>query len=182
MYVCKNTNPQSDDALSCNTEEADTRIWLHVANSAGHKKLALSPDTDVYHIGLSIVTETDLDVLVRLSTINSTEHRILVMQAPISAFVNDPELAHIPSSSLPSVIQALFVCTGCDFVSFFNGLGKASFLATLFEYSKYICANSEHIPGTLANTTSLGKLSFIRLVGCAYFRKHRAVFLPAYPP
>ena len=64
---------------------------------------------------------------------------------------------------------------------FFNGLGKASFLATLFEYSKYICANSEYIPGTLADTTSLGKLSFIRLVGCAYFRKHRAVFLPAYP-
>ena len=73
------------------------------------------------------------------------------------------------------------MCTSCDFVSFFNGLGKASFLATLFEYSKYICANSEHIPGTPADTTSLGELSFIRLVGCAYFRKHRAVFLPAYP-
>ena len=29
MFVCKNTNPQSDDALSCNAEEADTRIWLH---------------------------------------------------------------------------------------------------------------------------------------------------------
>ena len=69
------------------------------------------------------------------------------MQALISAFVNDPELAHIPSSSLPYLRQAFFVCAGCDFVSFFNGLGKASFLATLFEYSKYICAKSEHIPG-----------------------------------
>ena len=119
MFVCKNTNPQSDDALSCNAEEADTRIWLHVANSAGHNKLVLSPDTDVYHIGLPIVAETDLYVLVRLSTFNSTEYRILDLQALISAFVHDPELAHIPSSSLPSVIQALFVFTGCDFVSFF---------------------------------------------------------------
>ena len=75
--------------------EADTRIWLHVANTAGHKKLVLSPDTDVYHIDILIVAETDLVVLVRLSTINSTEHRIPDMQALISAFVNDPELAHI---------------------------------------------------------------------------------------
>ena len=89
MFVCKNTNPQSDDALSCNAEEADTctSIWLHVANSADHKKLVLSPDTEVYHIGLPIVAETDLDVLVRLSTFSSTEHRILDMQALISAFV-----------------------------------------------------------------------------------------------
>ena len=92
---------QSDDALSCNAEEADTRIWLHVANSAGHKKLVLSPDTDVYHIGLPIVAETDLDVLVRLSTFNSPEHRILDMQALISAFVNDPGQNLLISLRLP---------------------------------------------------------------------------------
>ena len=181
MFVCMNMAPQSDNALLCNAEEADTRIWLHTINSAGQKKLVLSPDTDVYHIGLPIVAESDLDVLVRLNTFHSVEQRFLDMQALINAFAHDPELAHIPSSSLPSVMQALFVCTGCDFISFFNGLGKASFLATLFEYCKFICAASEYMPGTLADTNHQGKLSFFRLVGCAYFRKHRAVFLPAYP-
>ena len=181
MYVSMNTSPLSDDTLLCNAEEADTRIWLHTLNSAGNKKLILSPDTEVYHIGLPFVAETDLDVLVRLSKFNSVEHKILDMQALISAFNNDPELAHIPSTSLPSVMQTLFVCTGCDFISFFNGLGKASFLSTMLEYSKFICGNNEQCPGTLMSTSTDGKLSFYRLVGCAYFRKHRAAFLPAYP-
>ena len=39
--------------LLCNAEESDTRVWLHVVQSAGDKKLLFSPDTDVYHIGLS---------------------------------------------------------------------------------------------------------------------------------
>ena len=77
----------------------------------------------------------------------------------------------------------LFVCTDCDFISFFNGLGKASFLATLFEYGEFVCSNSTQTPGTLADTdpNSNGFLSFFRLVGCAYFRKHKAAFLPTYP-
>ncbi len=120
-------------------------------------------------------------MLVRLSKFNSVEHRVLDMQALINAFNNDPDLATIPSLSLPSVIQALFVCTGCDFISFFNGLGKASFLATLLEYSEFICGNNEQYPGTLANSNSDERFSFYRLIGCVYFRKLRAVFLPAYP-
>ena len=47
MFVTYNTQPQCDNALSCNAEESDTRIWLHVINSAGTKKLVLSPDTDI---------------------------------------------------------------------------------------------------------------------------------------
>ena len=35
--------------LACNAEEADTRVWLHVVQSAGTRKLLVSPDTDVYH-------------------------------------------------------------------------------------------------------------------------------------
>ena len=109
------------------------------------------------------------------------EHKLLDVQALIHAFTNDPELAHIPSHDLPSLIQVLFVCSGCDFISFFNGLGKASFLATLLEYSNFICANNENIAGTLAEANSHGKLPFLRLIGCAYYRKHRAAFLPTYP-
>lgn len=66
VFVCMNT--QCDDALLCNAEEADTRIWLHTVQSAGQ---ILSPDTDVYHIGLPIVAETDLEVIIRLSTFSS---------------------------------------------------------------------------------------------------------------
>ena len=127
-------------------------VGLHVINLSGQKKLVLSPDADVYHIGLPIVAGSSLEVMVGLSPFTSLENRYLDMQALIKAFTDDPDLAPIPSSLAPAVIQMLFVCTGCDFMSFFNGLGKASFLATLFEYSELICSNSSQIPGTLANT------------------------------
>ena len=171
-----------DNRLACNAEESDTRIWLHVVNSAGQKKLVLSPDTDVYHIGLPIVAGTGLDVVVRISPFSSLELRLLDMQALLSAFANDPDLAMIPPSLSPSAIQVLYICTGCDFTSFFNGYGKASFLTTLFEYCGFICSNSDLVPGTLTDTDpdSQGILSFLRLVGCTYFRKHKSVFLPSY--
>ena len=68
-----------------------------------------------------------------LISFSSLELRILDMQALICAFKNDPDFATIPPSLLPSAVQVVYICTGCDFVSFFNGHGKATFLATLFE-------------------------------------------------
>ena len=38
-----------------------------------------------------------------------------------------------------------------------------------------------HTPGIISDADPTGFLSFIRLVGCAYFRKHKAVFLPSFP-
>ena len=75
----------------------------------------------------------------------------------------------------------LYISTGCDFVSFFNGIGKATFMATLFEYSQFICDSTAQTPGMLSQPDADGFLSFIRLVGCAYFRKHKSVFLPSFP-
>ena len=49
MFVTYNTPPECDNTLACNAEESATRIWLHVINSAGTKKLVFSQDTDVYH-------------------------------------------------------------------------------------------------------------------------------------
>ena len=121
----------------------------------------------MYHIGLLIVTGSSFEVVVKLSPFTALENKYLDMQALIQALRDDPDLAPIPNSLSPAVIQVLFVCTGCDFISFFNGLGKASFLATLFEYSEFICSNSTHTPGTLADTdpNSNGILSFLGLWG-----------------
>ena len=143
------------------------------------KKLVLSPDTDVYNIGFPLIAETDLDVIVRLNRFTSKELCLLHMKRLIHAFTHDPDLTMIPELQIPSTMQTLYVCTGCDFISFFHGLGKAYFLNTLFEYGDFICCNSEQIPGTLAQPESeLSLLSFFRLVGCTYFRKYKAAFLP----
>ena len=51
--------------LSCEAEEADTRVWLHVLRSPGTRKLVCSPDTDVYHIGLPLICNQSLYVFVQ---------------------------------------------------------------------------------------------------------------------
>ena len=60
---------------------------------------------------------------------------------------------------------------------------QVKFIRTLFEYCEFICSNSDQTPGILTETchASQGFLSFLGLVGCAYFRKHRSSFLLAYP-
>ena len=38
--------------IESSIDESDTRVWLHSTHSAGTKKFILSPDTDIFHIGL----------------------------------------------------------------------------------------------------------------------------------
>ena len=90
-------------------------------------------------------------------------------------------MAHISSHTIPNIVQAIFVCTGCDYISFFSGTGKAYFLKVFFEKAKFIIRNDED---TLATFTHTGPkeqadntfLAFIRLVGCVYFNKHTSAF------
>lgn len=42
--------------LITNAGEADLKVWLHCKNSCGVNKLIFSPDTDIYHIGLPLLT------------------------------------------------------------------------------------------------------------------------------
>ena len=55
------------------------------------KKLILSPDTDVFHIGLPVIASTDVEVFVRLTPFNSLEHCLLDVQALIRALQNDTQ-------------------------------------------------------------------------------------------
>ena len=61
--------PQVLQHLTNCSEEADMRIWLHCIHSVGTKKLVFSPDTDVIHIGMPLLTTTRLsecDIIVRM--------------------------------------------------------------------------------------------------------------------
>ena len=93
----------------------------------------------------------------------------------------DPELVHIPPTQITGIIQTLFVCTGCDYVSCFSAYGKATFLKAFFEKADFISnTNTGHlstIHATLQEHTENGFLAFIRLVGCVYFKKHRNAFI-----
>ena len=69
--------------------------------------LVVSPDTDVYHIGLPLVTNSGKDIAVQVSAINSKEVRFVNLSALAYALVNDPDLAALKSSDLPQILQTL---------------------------------------------------------------------------
>ena len=92
-------------------------------------------------------------------------------------------MAHISSHIIPRIVQAIFESTGCDYISFFSGMGKVYFLkGFFFEKAKFIIRNNEDTLATpfihtdLHEKADITLLAFIRLVGCAYFKKHTSAF------
>ena len=87
---------------------------------------------------------------------------------------DDPDLSLVPIVLRPLVMQTLFICSGCDYISFFVGLGKATIMKHFFQNAWFI-TGSQDIPGTLAidhGREEDGFLSFVRLIGTVYFKKH----------
>ena len=138
---------QLDPAYICNAEETDTRLWLHVKNSAHTKFVVLSPDTDVYHIGPHLQRLNE-QVIVQVSPINTRELKHLNMTALSTALLNNPDLVHIEPSKIPQVMQTLFVGSGCDYTSFFSQIGKATYF---FQHANFITGKDTPDKGTLAD-------------------------------
>ena len=103
-----------------------------------------------------------------------------------SSLSGDPDLAIIPSEIHPLVLQTLYVLDAI-MSFFFAGLGKATFLRNFFQHANFINANSNDLPGKLADTShdhiQCGLLAFVRLIGTVYFKKHFAVHssIPSLP-
>ena len=166
--------------LWSNADKADLRVWLHCIHSTGNQKLLFSPDTDVYHIGLTVVPLVpEGEIVVQLSRSLKEGSKFLSLHLLLEALYNDPDLHGIPLDLRPQVLQSLYVCTGCDYVSFFVGMGKVSFLSTFFQYAAFI-AGGTIAPGSIGevnlDSDSSSCLSFYRLVGSAYFRAHASAF------
>ena len=137
-------------------------------------------------IGLPVISSTD-EVIIQLSKPSDKELNLLNVHTLVDAFVRDPDLAHISNHTIPQIMQALFVSTGCDYVSFFSGIGKAYFLKVFFEYAKFVIKNDQDTLAKSFMHTDLNEqdestlLAFVRLVGCAYFKKHTNAFLGETP-
>ena len=76
--------------------------------------------------------------------------------------------------------QVLYICSECDFVSYFAHLGKGVFFKTIYQFATFISGHqSPSTPGDLSQTTvgidsDLGLLAFYRLILCVYFIANRA--------
>ena len=92
--------------------------------------------------------------------------------------IKDFDLRSIPQNDLGLVLQTLFICSGCDYISYFRSMGKATVLNGFFQYASFICG--QNMPGCLHDTSPHNKqqgfLTFIRLVGSLYFKIHCKTF------
>lgn len=186
-WFAKGTNkPQPDPNLYSNAEETDSRIWLHATKAEKRKILVQSPDTDVYHIGLPLTCISSKEVVIQLSSVNSQEVKIINLSKFALTLKNDPDMVGISCELVPKIMQTIYIATGCDYISFFNNLGKSTFLKYFFEYSSFITAGTNiNTPGMLSDTEphqqELGYYSFLRLVGVVYFKKHASGFSTSSP-
>ena len=164
--------------LASTAQETDSRIWRHSTQSPFTKQYIFSPDTDSYIIGLTH-TSRNKQIYVELSPLGAKEKRLLNLNKLIDSIERDPDLSQLQPNTLPLILQVVYVSTGCDYISFFAGLGKSSFLKALFTYSEFITSGVP-VMGLLSDVTpqdsSKGYLAFLRLVGTTYFQKYRSKF------
>ena len=111
-----------------------------------------------------------MDVFIQLKEHSKDIKRYIRMGAFLQVIENNPDLAHVPTQRRPMVLQATYVATSCDYISYFKGIGKVFFRNVLFQQAKFIMGGSTPV-GSLADfdedNAHLGELSFIMLVGCA---------------
>ena len=173
---------QPDPLFASNAEETDTRVWLHARKTACTQILILSPDTDVYFIGLPLQCTQEKSIVIQISQFFSRELRLLNASNLLTALRNDPNVAGIEPNTLAKVFQLLYVTTGCDYVSFFFSLGKTTFMKTFFQHAQFITGQLPYTSGTLSDTSLVheryeqGFLSFLRLVGTTYYKKNAIAF------
>ena len=100
--------PQLATDYKTNAEEADCRIWRHAIKSRATYILIYSPDTDVYNIGLGILSVEHKQYIVQLNVPHSQQKRYVHLNNLLQAFMNDPDLVSLPQNSLGAIMQALF--------------------------------------------------------------------------
>ena len=155
--------------LWSNADEADLRVWLHCIHSTGTQKLIFSPNTDVYRLVFVSLLQ-GMEIVIQLTKTFREGSKFLLLHHLLQALHSDP------AALRPQALQSLYVCTGCDYVSFFRGMGKASFMSTFFQYASFIAGGSE-APGSIGDVTlDEAYMSFFRLVGATYFRAHASAF------
>ena len=152
--------PTPDATYKTCAMEADMRIWRHIAVVNAQKILA-----NQY---------LPKDVIVQINVAHSRELRYVHIKNVLKVQEIDLDLASLPQNDKSAIIHMLFVVSGCDYISYFMGFGKGMFLNTFYQYAEFI--SGKNSTGYLCHITEDSKrkgfLSFLRLIGSLYFKKH----------
>ena len=126
--LLENGAVQEVDALSCNHEEADTRLLFHANHAArnGYQNIVLvADDTDVMIIGVALTSDVNGIIFQKRGNQNRTR---LVNLTNIGKSLGLEATAYL----------GLYAFTGCDSVSSFAGKGKLPALKAMKKEKKYV--------------------------------------------
>jgi hypothetical protein len=165
-------------------EETYIRMWLHAVTSTAQTVFINIPDTDVYFIGLSILKNTNLhEKSVYVQPKDSPDNNIVIdMNQFASDLRNDICLQEV--ENIEECIQILYIISGCDYISYFNGFGKKTFfddfrkktcILLSLQVSRIQISDIAYLSNVNSNT---GLCSFYRLISTVYFSRHCSVYLP----
>ena len=158
--------------FQCNHEESDTQIWLHVQDTRCRNILVRSVDRDIAMVGLPFMPRF-IDKNVYIQYDSSKSGKYLHMNVLQKAINDDDKLSGIDISIRCSVIQTLYITSGCDFVSYWKEKGKATFFTALYNYANFVNSGASTIAHTQLSPETEGLFAFYRLVGCVFFNANR---------
>ena len=153
--------------------EADYAIWHHCICEISTTILVVSSDTDtwVYGLGLCqlgylrgktiVVQRGNVD-----SYINITRATSLLSQHPKLQHLNFPVLT----------LVALYILTGCDYVSAFYRYTKSNFLETLLRCKSFICSDGHLFRMINGEFQYIKESAWLKLVTAVYYDKFKKFF------
>lgn len=119
-------------------------IWYHIIHSNTSNVMVLSKDTDTWVYGLALMEQglvSDKNILVKLGVSNDVS-----INLGVRAIASLPTLSTIRYPVM--CIVALYILTGCDYVSSFFRVTKLNVLQCFIQHAEYVCT-----PKSLLQTT-----------------------------
>ena len=109
-FTCTHPEKYENALFKSDYEEADSRVRFHSVKSE---------------------QRNDKEVVIQLA--DKLGHQSFIhINKLIKCLKSDPDLVQVTNDSVCSVIQFLFLVSGCDYISIFAVFGKISFLQTFF--------------------------------------------------
>ena len=141
LSLCKRITSNSSTNitdLTCNQEEADTRMFFHanhVDKDNFRSIVIVTPDTDVSLLALTYQNRLSADI--HINTGVGNKNRILSVKKMIKNIVLRCSV-DVSVQTLCDAVLGLHAFTGCDSISSFSGKGKVRALKLMLKNKTYV--------------------------------------------
>ena len=104
----------------------------------------------------------DKDYAIELNARHAIDKKYLVLKHLQTSFQQDPDLHTLPRQHLNSIMQSVYISTGCGYIPYFKTFGKATIINHFMQYTKFITGSTCNAVGSCTKPTlTIKMLGFI---------------------